>query len=137
MNEKNKNYLQAIAIGFYVLGGLGVLIGLLPLMHIAFGIMIVTGKLQNHPSSADEIAWLFILIGMVAMVVMETIAILLLYTGRCIQRRKRHLFCLVMSAVSCLASPLGTILGIFSMIMLTKPEIKAEFEAAVPAAVPE
>ena len=137
MNEKNKNYLQAIAIGFYVLGGLGVLIGLLPLMHIAFGIMIVTGKLQNHPSSADEIAWLFILIGMVAMVVMETIAILLLYTGRCIQRRKRHLFCMVMSVLTCLASPLGTVLGIFAIILLIQPEIKAEFESTASAAVPE
>lgn len=38
-----------------------------------------------------------------------------------------------MSAFACTSFPLGAVLGVFSIILLVKPEIKAEFEEVVEA----
>ncbi len=49
--------------------------------------------------------------------------------GWAIHRHKWHLYCMVISGLLCLSFPLGTALGIFSLITLSKPEIKTLFES--------
>jgi hypothetical protein len=48
--------------------------------------------------------------------------------GWAIHRRKWHLYCMVISGLLCLSFPLGTALGVFSLITLSKPEIRRLFE---------
>jgi len=47
---------------------------------------------------------------------------------RSIAAKKRHLFCLVMAGLMCvLCNPLGTVLGIFTIVVLMRPSVKALF----------
>ena len=55
-----------------------------------------------------------------------------LTAGRSIKRRKRHAFCLVVAGLSCFFMPFGTILGVFSLIVLNRPSIKLLFAAESP-----
>ena len=53
--------------------------------------------------------------------------VLLPCVARSVARRQHHGFCLAADAVLCLSVPLGTILGIYSIVVLTKPATRAVF----------
>jgi hypothetical protein len=57
-------------------------------------------------------------------------AIVLVYVGRCIARRRRRLFCLVFSIFDLTYAPLGTALGLFAIVLLSRPVVKAAFDAS-------
>jgi hypothetical protein len=52
--------------------------------------------------------------------------------GYFLAKRKNHMFCLVMAGVSCIFMPFGTVLGVFSIIVLSRPSVKELFSAAKP-----
>jgi hypothetical protein len=52
----------------------------------------------------------------------------LVLAGRSLRDRRRYLFCLVMAGLMCvLCNPLGTILGVFTIIVLVRPSVKELF----------
>jgi hypothetical protein len=57
-------------------------------------------------------------------------AICILIAGRCLSRRKRYSFALVMACIECLFIPFGTILGVFTIIALSRQSVKALFPTA-------
>jgi len=131
MNEQDKSYLNIISIFYIVLGCLMLPLSLLPLVHIAVGAMVVVAPHTGHGNEAMPILFggIFIVFGLIIMLTFLAIAICMIYTGVCIKRRTKYIFCMVISAIACTFAPLGTILGVFSIILLCKPEIKADFEA--------
>jgi len=53
--------------------------------------------------------------------------------GRSLAERKRHLFCLVMAGINAaICTPFGTVLGIFTIIVLLRPSVKQAFGVATP-----
>jgi hypothetical protein len=56
----------------------------------------------------------------------------ILTAGRFLARRKHHLFCLVVAGVECLFFPFGTVLGVFTIIVLMRPSVQQAFEANGP-----
>jgi len=61
-----------------------------------------------------------------------TLAVLLFIAGRCLARRKHHMFCLVIAGIRCLFMPFGTVLGVFTLIVLMRPSVKAQFQSYPP-----
>jgi hypothetical protein len=61
-----------------------------------------------------------------------TLAAFVFAAGRCIKRRKRHLFCIIVAGVSCLFMPFRTALGVCSFMVLSRPSVKALFESPKP-----
>jgi hypothetical protein len=60
------------------------------------------------------------------------VAILILITGRCLSRRKAYSFALVAACMECLFVPFGTILGVFTIVVLSRESVKALFSTAQP-----
>jgi hypothetical protein len=56
-----------------------------------------------------------------------TLAILMIVAGRKLARRASRLFCLVVAGIECIFMPFGTILGIFTIIVLMKEPVKELF----------
>jgi hypothetical protein len=54
---------------------------------------------------------------------------LLAYVGRCLARRRRRLFCLIFSVLDLTYVPLGTVLGVCVLVLLTKERVKQQFAA--------
>jgi hypothetical protein len=71
-----------------------------------------------------------ILIGAVVAGLIGSLFLVGLYgsVGWAIHRRKWHLYCMVISGLLCISFPLGTALGVFSIITLSKPEVRKLFE---------
>lgn len=64
--------------------------------------------------------WLSVVIGMIILAGWA-FGLLTIYAGRCLTRHSRRTFVLVMGGLNCLFIPYGTILGICTFILLTKP----------------
>ena len=47
--------------------------------------------------------------------------------GRFLATRKHYMFCLVMAAIECLFTPFGTVLGVFTIVVLMRDSVKQSF----------
>ena len=88
---------------------------------------------ENHLSEDDAKAMATVFRAMtgvfvVALLFCWVICALIIYAGRCIQKRKRRVFVIVMGCLNLLSIPFGTALGIFTLITLTSAPAKREFE---------
>ena len=60
-----------------------------------------------------------------------SIASMVILTGRFLATRRHHMFCLVIGCVECLSMPFGTVLGVFTIIVLSKESVKQLFAGPV------
>ncbi len=129
--NRDQEHLKLLSVFHYVLGGLTVLMGCVFFVHLGMGIAIVSGA---FPTGADgpppEFGWIFIVAGAMAITFCWTIAILLLVAAGRLKKRRSWTFCFVVACVSCLITPLGTVLGVFTMIVLLRDSVKASFAQA-------
>ena len=51
--------------------------------------------------------------------------------GRSLMIARRHTFCVVVAAVACLSVPLGTVLGVATLVVLHRPGTRELFEPTV------
>ena len=70
---------------------------------------------------------IFVIMGGTIMVLGWVYAGCVIYAGRCLAKRKRYLYCLVMAGICCLFFPFGTALGVFAIIVLIRPSVKELF----------
>jgi hypothetical protein len=132
MNDDEK-HLQLLTIFHYVVGGVTALFACFPCIHLGLGIAMVSGEFPDNrgqPGPPPEIfGWLFIVIGSVGIIAGWAMAISILLAGRCLARRTRYMFCLVVAGIECLFMPFGTVLGVFTIIVLCRPSVKLLFQA--------
>jgi hypothetical protein len=75
----------------------------------------------------EFLGWIFALIGLVLFVIGIAMAILILIAGRSLSHRKAYSFALVVACIECLVVPFGTILGVFTIVVLSRASVKALF----------
>ncbi len=54
-------------------------------------------------------------------------AALVFAAGRCLAKRSCYAFCLFIAGAECLFMPLGTALGIFTLVVMTRESVKTSF----------
>ncbi|KQR13535.1 MULTISPECIES: hypothetical protein [Xanthomonas] len=134
-------HLKLLSIFHYLLAGITALFSLFPLIHLFMGLAIVTGHLpmngNNGETAPDEMrmfGWIFVVFAAAIIICGLTLAGFMAYAGRCIAQRRRHLLCLVVAGISCSFMPFGTVLGVFTLVTLLRPQVKALFGPAATAA---
>jgi hypothetical protein len=139
LSLEDASHLRLLSIFHYVVAGLTALFSLFPLIHVGIGIAALNGAMpiesNGGAASPDEtrlFGWLFIGIGSFVILCGLTLAGFMAYAGRCLARQRRHTLCLVVAALSCMCMPLGTVLGVFTLIVLLRPAVKAAFDAPSP-----
>jgi hypothetical protein len=115
-----------------MLGGIGCLFSLFPLAHVAMGIAMLNGHMSGPRSRGQEfpseMGWIFIIMGVAFIVMGLTISILLLFAGNKLAKHRSHLFCMIVAGISCVGFPLGTALGVFTIIVLQRESVKTLFK---------
>ena len=127
---QDEEHLRVLSICHYVLGGITALFACIPFIHVALGLAMVLGKLdagKNPPPEA--FGWIFVIMGGFFILAGWTLAVLLLLGGRNLARRRGRGFCTAVAALSCLFMPLGTILGVFTLVVLNRPTVRRLFDA--------
>ena len=138
MNQ-DQEHLRLLSIFHYVMAGLACLLPLFSLIYIGLGAAMLSGKMPSSSSSAhsDVISgWIFVGVGSVFFVMGLVGAILNIFAGRALAKRERRTLCLVVAGLNCLHMPLGTLLGVFTLIVLGRPSVQALFDPAGRGAVP-
>ena len=131
MDAESAGHVQLLAIFHYVLAGLGLLFSILPAFYVAIGWAMLTGafafggRVANPPP--PQVGWLFVAFGVAMMIVALGFVVLLALAGRFLARRRHWTYCLVIAALSCAFFPLGTALGVFTILVLSKPQVRAAF----------
>ncbi|MGA9751578.1 MAG: hypothetical protein WBS54_07295 [Acidobacteriota bacterium] len=129
---QDDQYLRLLSIFHYVVAGIAALFSLVPTIHIAVGIGLVSGAFTDprEPFPFALVGWFLIAFGSIFIMCGFTFAVCLFLAGRFLNQRRRYLFCLVMAGVACMFMPFGTVLGIFTIVMLLKENVKGQFEPA-------
>lgn len=128
-------HLRLLSIFHYVVGGLAAVFSLFPVIHLVMGIAMVTGRMDAE-QDAVWFGWLFILFAAGMIVVGLSFAACLIVAGRFLSRRVHYTFCFVMAALACMFFPFGTVLGVFTIIVLSRTGVKELFEQPNAAARP-
>lgn len=127
------NNLRTFKILFLVKG---ILTSVFSLFFVIYAIMGMTfakiPELTQGPTAPPfNIGYLFLTIGIVGFCVSITLGTLALFASKYIGERKKHTFIIVAAAANCLTGILGILLCIFTLIELTKPEVKALFNGGL------
>ena len=114
----------------YILGGLAALFACFPFIHIALGISILMGKLPVSGGGTPPpvfVGWLFLVLGSIFVFLGWCVAICIIVAGRKLGQCKSRTFCMVVAGVQCMMFPLGTLLGVFTIMTLSKDPVKQIF----------
>lgn len=128
-------HLDLLSIFHYVVGGLVGLMACFPIIHLVIGISIVTGSFpeQAHMQSADPeipmamFGWFFVILSSLFILFGLAMAVLMIVAGKKLKKRRSYTFCLVIAGIECLFMPFGTVLGIFTIVVLMRDPVKALF----------
>jgi len=143
---RDESHVQLLAIFSFVMAGFGA-VGLLFLgMHFLMMRAVFTNpqiiaqmkqqSAQQHQAQVDPaifmkiFIWFYILFGLWSLVSF----LANLAAGFCLWKRIGRIPAIVVGAFNCINIPLGTVLGIFTIVVLTRDSVRKRFvEGATPA----
>jgi hypothetical protein len=129
--NQDLEHLHWLAIGHYIYAALVACFSAFGLLFVGLGIAMIARPQAFQPNPPPPfLGPLFATMGAGVTVVVLAYAVLSLLAGRYIAQRRRHLFCLIISGVNCLWMPIGTVLGVLTILVLVRPSVKAMFAGA-------
>jgi hypothetical protein len=131
-SQEDEEHLRLLAIFHYVVAGMQFLFASFPVIHLAVGLAILFAP-ESFSSSKGEpspkfIGLFFTLFAAAWMLVGYSLAACTVVAGRYLKQRRRRLFCLVVAGLmTAMCMPFGTVLGVFTIIVLMRPSVKTAF----------
>lgn len=133
MNE-DESHLNALAISHYVVGGLAALFACFPMIHASVGLALILGAESMMDDQAqpppDWFGWFFFLMGLAAFLIGQAFAVSIILSGRYLKQRRRYMFSFVVACIACVFMPFGTVLGVFTIIVLSRKSVKELYGVA-------
>lgn len=131
--DRDEEHLKLLSIFHYVAGGIAGFVACIPFIHLIIGIVVLTVGFEE--ASGDEefpallFGLMFTLIPGFIILCGWALAICLIVAGRKLAKRTNYMFCLVIACIGCIFMPFGTVLGVFTIIVLMRPSVKELFAA--------
>ena len=130
--SQDKEQLQLLAIFHYVVAGLAALFSFFPLLYTTVGAIFIFAARHGTAKPGEDLppeflGWIFAVLGLVLFLIGIAMAICILITGRSLALRKRYSFVLVIACIECLFIPFGTILGVFTIVVLSRESVRELF----------
>ena len=133
MTNKDKEHLKLLTVFHYVFSGMIAVVSLFPIIHLIVGIAFILGADKIHTENGEPpsvlIGWIFAIVGGTIITIGWVMAGCVLAAGRMLARRRCYLFCFVMAGIEWLMMPFGTVLGVFTILVLMRDSVKEEFTA--------
>ena len=134
MNQ-DREQLQLLAIFHYVVAGLGALCSFFPLLYTTIGVIFILAARHGPAKPGEDVppeflGWIFAVLGSLLFLMGIAMAICILIAGRSLSLRRRYSFAFVMACIECLFIPFGTILGVFTIVVLSRESVRALFSTA-------
>jgi len=137
MNE-DLQHLKILSVFHYVVAGIAAIFACFPIFHLMMGISMLSGgfDIPDDPSMPFPFrifGLMFTLIPAVIILFGWAFAISMAVAGYFLGKQRNYMFCLVMAGIACIFTPFGTVLGVFTLIVLLRPAVKTMFNYPPPA----
>jgi hypothetical protein len=131
---RDEEHLKLLSIFHYVVGGFAALFALFPVIHLIIGLMFILAP-ESFESKGEPppafFGWIFVIFAGTFIITGWIFAGFVITAGRFLARHKHRIFCLVIAGVECAFVPFGTVLGVFTIIVLMQESVKELFEAKI------
>src|SRR6478609_2510238 len=130
MTPNDERQLNLLSTLHYVAAALAAPIPLFGAAYGSIGVAMLLGKIDMGASPADR-AFGLMPMGLGLVIILFGVAFVCanVLTARSLRKRTRHTLCFVTAAANWMHVPLGTLLGAFTIAVLTRPAVRAAFEA--------
>jgi len=136
--DKDVEHLNLLSTFHYIAGAITAVFASFPIIHVIIGLVFMlnpqgfgTDSRQFFP--ARMFGMLFFVIGSLFVLIGWTLAVLNIYAGRSLKRREKYTLCLVVACLNCMQMPIGTALGVFTLIVLLRDSVKQMFGVRGPS----
>src|SRR5512140_2004933 len=142
VEDRDAEQLGLLSAFHYVVAAMSALCwGTFPILHLSPGLMFrhfpqSIPSSPGHPPPPPEALQMFQLFGTFFVVFAAGLivagwayAIAMLLAGNYLRRRAHYTYCFTLAAISCLFMPFGTVLGVFTLVVLNRPSVRALFAA--------
>lgn len=131
--KRDEEQLKLLAIFHYVVAAIGAFFACFPLLHVAMGAMMVAnpafmGGNGKAPPPPAAFGYFFIAMGGFFVLCGWAAAVCTFVSGRLLAKRRKRMFSFVTGAVLCAFMPFGTILGVFTIIVLSRESVQRLYE---------
>jgi hypothetical protein len=130
--RRDDEHLRLLSIFHFVVGGLAVAgIAFLCLHFLFFYFVFANPAMwkgqQNPPPEGffQIFVWVYVFMGFM----LVTAGVLNVLSGLFLRQRTNRTFSLVVAGLDCLQIPCGTILGVFTIVVLTRDSVRVSYEA--------
>ena len=127
MSTTDKDTLHLLSIFHYIMAGIIALLFCLPLLHLAMGITLTLGGFsQEEPVLGILGVAISVVVGVIILIGWG-LALLVFLAGKNLDRQTKYQVCLYGAGVLCIFIPMGTILGVFTLVTLQDDSVKELF----------
>jgi len=129
--DQDLQQLKLLSTFYYVAAGLSALCALFPIIHLVAGITILMGggpfaeKIPEMPP--HFIGWFFIILASFFIIIGWALAINLFIAGKRLAHLSHYKYCFIVACIACIFMPFGTVLGVFTIIVLNRQSVKDLF----------
>lgn len=127
LTPTDEEHLRLLSVFHYVVGGMAFLFCSFPLIYLALGIAMLTGQLHDAGGNPAQFGWFFVALGGFMTLLGWALAVLTIIAAGRLKQRRSHTFCMVIAGALCMFMPVGTALGVFTLIVLVRPGVKQGF----------
>lgn len=132
--DQDAEHLKLLSIFYYVWAGLAAVGGCFPLIHLSIGLLMLLSPERMGENAGEAppaaLAWIFIAAGAGMSLLLWTGAVCNVLAGRFLKQRRHYIFCLVIAGLNCIQVPLGTVLGVFTFVVLMRDSVRTSFDGA-------
>jgi hypothetical protein len=134
--ERDNKHLDLLAIGHYVAAVIIALFSCMFIFHIVIGLNMISGdggffpvppETSQHHRPPVLAGWMFFGMGTIFFILGQACAVATVIAGRFIKKRKNYMFSFVVGCISCAIPPMLTMLGVFSIIVLSRDSVRLMF----------
>lgn len=130
----DQEHLRLLPVFYWVLGAMDVLFSLYGLIYVGFGALFALAPFPSTSASSSPppafMGWFFFAFGAAFMIAFGISAALKIAAGFWIKKRRRHAATLVVAGLSCISMPFGTIVGVFTFLVLLRPSVVEMFSGS-------
>jgi len=125
---EDEQHLNLLGIFHCIVGGMTALFACFPVVHLALGVAMLTGALDGKDAPPPFMGWMFIIFPVLFILGGWALAACMIVAGRKLQKHTSRMFCLVVAGVECIMMPFGTVLGVFTIIVLMRESVRKLFD---------
>ena len=134
MDDDIKN-LKLLSIFHYVVGGLSAVFSSMFLIHLFLGLSVLISPESwsggNGESPPQIFGYIFTFIGALFFILGITFSCFVIYSGVLLKKLKKRMFSFIVACIECIFIPFGTVLGVFTIIVLSKESVKQIYDDGI------